>query len=115
HGEITGEAVRRLTDDATDAIAGDALQHGREAGTLRNRVCALHSPVVVPVDDDEAVGLGVGLDRSSLALVAVLVPPDIGRGRGAHIADRFEQFSLACHDLSLDLYCYPEETVQIES
>src|SRR5262249_9021757 len=94
------EAIRALANDATDAIRCDALQHGREAGARCNRVCALHSAVVVPVDDDVASGLGVGLDRSSLALVAVLVPLNVLRGTGAHVANRFNQFSLACHDLN---------------
>ena len=33
-GQITSEAIGALDNDRPDAIAGDPLQHGQEAGAL---------------------------------------------------------------------------------
>ena len=55
HDQVAGEAGGGLDDDRPDAIAGDAFEHGGEAGPLIDRVGAVHAVVAVLVDELVAV------------------------------------------------------------
>ena len=95
-GQITGEAVRALDNDRPDPIAGDPLQHGQEAGALGHRIGAAHRRIIELGLDLIAIRLGETGDRCPLALLAVLVGTDIGRGAGAQIRYRRIGCGLEC-------------------
>src|SRR3954464_1114478 len=73
--QVARKAVRRLDQDGPDAVALDALQHGREAGALVDGVSTAHSGVEELVHDHEACAPGEARDGVPLALVAVLIGP----------------------------------------
>src|SRR3954469_14889352 len=93
--QVARKAVRRLDQDGPDAVALDALQHGREAGALVDMVRAAYGRVVELVHDHEARVPGEAGDSVSLALVAVLIGPDVCGAGGAQIRDRLDRFSRA--------------------
>jgi hypothetical protein len=67
HHEVASKAVRALHDDRPRAIAHQALQHLREAGTGADGVCAADCRVVKRLDDLVAGRFGVSLDGHALA------------------------------------------------
>ena len=75
YGQVAGEAVRALDDDGADTVAGDAVQHGDEAGARGDGVGAFDGRVIEPIDNDVAGGLGVALNRRALPRLAVLIAP----------------------------------------
>src|SRR6266851_7425741 len=76
--QLTGKTASVLDDDRSHAVAGDMGKDGREAGTLVDRVRALHAVVAVFRDDLVAGALGVLGHGLALALQRVLVLPHIG-------------------------------------
>jgi hypothetical protein len=50
HGQVTGEAIRTLDDDAADPIAGDAVEHCLEPRPLSNGISAAHRRMVELAD-----------------------------------------------------------------
>jgi hypothetical protein len=48
-----------------------------EAASRSHRITAAHRLVIVPTDDGDIVGLGIGLDGGALPLLAVLSAPTL--------------------------------------
>ena len=77
HHEVAGETVWALDNDGPRSIAQKPLQHFHKAGPVGHGVCATHRRIIERVDDLQPRQLGVGVDAGELALVAVLVGPDV--------------------------------------
>ena len=89
--EVAGEPVGALDHDCARPVGQQGLQHRREAGTPADRIGPGDGRVVELADDLDAGRLGVGVDRRSLPLVAVLVRPGIGPARRPQIGDRLDK------------------------
>jgi hypothetical protein len=83
HHEIASETARRLDNDRPHTVTLDPLKHGGEAGAHIDGISTAHGRVVELIDQLVPRPLGECLDCRPLALVAVLVGPDVGGRRGS--------------------------------
>ena len=89
-----------LDHDGPNAIGLDPVQHGRKTRPALDRVRPAYVLVVEFFRDLQTSPLRKRLDRSTLALVAVLIRSDVGSTRRPQIRDCLSQFSWFCHSLS---------------
>jgi hypothetical protein len=75
--KITSKPACVLDYDRLDPVAFNAIKEGRKAGAHFDRVSAAHGRVVEPLDDFQPSPFRKSLDGHPLALLAVLVCPDV--------------------------------------
>ena len=93
HREVPGKPVGTFNDDRPNPIPGDAVEHGSEARTSRDRITPFYGGVVKPVirSDRIAGRLCIGLDGNTLAFLAVFALPDVRRASWSHQTKKYRR------------------------